>query len=48
LSPSTSLREPAPGATDPRPQEYSKVRWKIDLIMMPVLMIIYGLQFADK
>ncbi|BEJ11159.1 hypothetical protein CspHIS471_0105810 [Cutaneotrichosporon sp. HIS471] len=30
------------------PQEYKRVRWKIDLILMPVLMIIYGLQFADK
>ncbi|CAK9786196.1 hypothetical protein CC85DRAFT_271311 [Cutaneotrichosporon oleaginosum] len=30
------------------PAEYSRVRWKIDLILMPVLMIIYGLQFADK
>ncbi|GMK54676.1 hypothetical protein CspeluHIS016_0112620 [Cutaneotrichosporon spelunceum] len=30
------------------PQEYKRVRWKIDLILMPVLMVIYGLQFADK
>jgi len=28
-------------------KEYSKLRWKIDLIIMPVLMLVYGLQYSS-
>ncbi|BEI80879.1 hypothetical protein CcaverHIS002_0200390 [Cutaneotrichosporon cavernicola] len=29
-------------------KEYHRLRWKVDLIIMPLLMILYGLQYADK
>ncbi|WVQ82812.1 hypothetical protein IAT38_004944 [Cryptococcus sp. DSM 104549] len=28
--------------------QYNKLKWKFDLIILPVLMLCYGLQFADK
>ncbi|WVF69378.1 hypothetical protein IAT40_004154 [Kwoniella sp. CBS 6097] len=28
--------------------EYRKLRWKFDLILLPIMMLTYGLQFADK
>jgi hypothetical protein len=30
------------------PKEYSRLRWKLDLVIMPILMIMYGLQYSDK
>lgn len=29
-------------------REYSRLRWKIDLIMLPILCIIFGLNYSDK
>lgn len=29
-------------------KDYSRLRWKVDLIMMPILMIIFGLNYSDK
>ncbi|WWD04633.1 hypothetical protein V865_002704 [Kwoniella europaea PYCC6329] len=29
-------------------EEYKKLRWRFDLILMPIMMLTYGLQFADK
>lgn len=28
--------------------DYKRLRWKIDLIMMPIMMIIFGLNYSDK
>ncbi|WWC62323.1 uncharacterized protein I303_104919 [Kwoniella dejecticola CBS 10117] len=29
-------------------EEYKRLRWKFDLTLMPILMLTYGLQYADK
>lgn len=29
-------------------RDYSRLRWKVDLIIMPILMVIFGLNYSDK